>query len=144
MTKLILPAGVSSRHTDPPGLVKQNGRPIGQIFNTAPDRNIGQPGITRELPQLPDDRLIATLVSLGMPRFAADEVRTHPTARFQAVAVWCLVQDAAEGKHVTHPQTGESIPAKELVDGMREAWAQARKVELISDRPEHTIGLWER
>lgn len=97
-----------------------------QYMNLDPHRNLGQPGITRELPQLPDAILIATLVSLGCPRDAADQVRTHPGWRFNAVSVWCLVQDAKEGKHVMNARTGEVTLARDLVDGIRAQYEEAR------------------
>ena len=34
--------------------------------------------------------------------------------------------------------------AKERVDSAVAAWAQLRKDEVISDRPSHTVGIWER
>lgn len=115
-----------------------------RIFSSDPQRNVGQPGIERELPQLPDARLIATLVDLGCPQWAAEQMVKHPSGRFSAVCTWCLVQDAAEGKNVQNALTGEWTSAKDLVDAMRAQYADARRVELISDRPDHTIGLWER
>lgn len=126
---LILPKGYS---TDVPGLDPTPKLP--SIFDTSPHRNLGQPGITREIPQCPDDRLIATLVEYGQPRWAAEEVRNHPLCRFNAFRFWCDVQDAAEGDK----------EAKERVDYCRAMWQEMRKDELISDIPDHTIGLWER
>lgn len=126
----------------PPGLPRAPVAPV--LLDTSPERNVGQAGIGAEIRALPDSELIATLVQLGCPRWFADQVRHHPAVRFNAVAVWCLVQDAREGLSVQNAQTGEWSSARDLVDAMREQYAQARRDELISDRPNHTIGLGDR
>jgi hypothetical protein len=96
------------------------------------------------LDALPDDVLIATLVGLGCPRWFAEELRHSEQLRFRAVQVYFLCEDAAAGRVLTHPVTGDRIPARDLVDSMRAEYEISRKVELISDRPDHTIGLFER
>lgn len=125
-----------------PGLDRAPAAPV--LFDNDPIRNVDQVGISYELPQLPDDRLIATLISLECPRWFAEQVRTSHTCRFQAVAVWCLVQDALEGKSVMNARTGEVFRARELVDGIREQYREMRRIELVADRPDMSIGMWER
>ena len=116
---------------DPPSVKPMNVRPV---FDSRPHRNVGQPGIATEL-KYPNDRLlIATLVAHGQPQWSAEQLRFHPPARFWALKFWLDVQDAAEGD-------GQ---AKERVDYCRSCWQEMRKIELISDRPEHTIGFFER
>jgi len=132
---------VDSRITDPGSLAPAPEAP--HLLDPAPHRNVGQPTISRELEALPDARLIATLVALGAPRWYAEQLRTQPSLRFNAVAVWCLVQDAAEGRVVVHAN-GERTTARELVDGIRQQYQEMRILELISDQPEATIGLWDR
>lgn len=127
---------------DPPGLARAPRVPA--VLSTDPARNVDQQGIAREIPALPDDRLIATWCSIGCPRWFAEQVRVHPVVRFQAVAVWCLVQDAREGRHVVNALTGEVRSARELVDAMREQYDTARREGLIHDRPDHTVGLGDR
>jgi hypothetical protein len=97
-----------------------------------------------ELDALPDAVLISTLVSLGCPRWFAELVRTSQQLRFRAVQVYFLCEDAAAGRRLTHPVTGESIPARDLVDSMRAEYEVMRRIELVSDVPDHTIGLFER
>lgn len=104
------------------------------IFDSTPERNKGVTMARYPLKGAPDELLIATLVAHGQPRWAAEEVRRHPGARFAALKFWCDVQDAAEG----HKE------AQERVDYCREVWSSMRKIELISDTPNHTIGLFER
>lgn len=128
---------------EPAGLGRAPQAPA--LFSTDPQRNHpDQPGIPREIKALPDQQLVATLVELGCPRWVAEQVRTHPGMRYAAVATWCLVRDAQEGKTVVNARTGDRTSARALVDAIREQYAQARKAELISEVPDHTIGLWER
>jgi hypothetical protein len=127
--------------TSPTGLPRAP-RPL-RVLDTRRDRNREQPCLEQG-PALPDDKLIACLVSLGAPRWFAEELRHSPQLRFKAAQVYFLVEDAAAGRHVTHPVTGEKIKASELVDSMRAEYEASRKIELISDRPGHTIGLFER
>jgi hypothetical protein len=49
-----------------------------------------------------------------MPRADAEQARYHPPARFQLLALWCLVQDAAEGKP----------GARQALDQIRDAYAR--------------------
>lgn len=102
--------------TDPRGLDRAPAhRPR---FDPRPHRNRGMRGIanhcsTREW----DNRIIATMVALGCPRDVAEEVRTHPPARYAGLLVWTMVQHAAAGD----PR------AKACVDRYREIFArQAR------------------
>lgn len=108
--------------TDPASLPAAPKAP--ELFDHSPDRNRGMPGIENSTPEW-DNRLIATAVALGCPRFAAEQARTHPPARFALFTVWCDVQLAAEGD-------GE---AKERVDYYRWCFQEARKQEVISDLP---------
>jgi hypothetical protein len=124
---------MSILHKDPPSAPRRMVLPR-SIFDPSPHRNIGQPQIREEMAAVPDALLISTLVAHGQPLFAAQEATRHPTARFHAFRFWCDVQDAAEGDKA----------AKERVDYCRGQWEEMRKVELIAERPSHTIGLWER
>ena len=126
MSRLWLP-------TDPPSLPRAPRAP--DVFDHSPHRNRGMAGIdnhnsTREW----DNRLIATAVAVGCPRWAAEQCRTHPPARHALLKVWCDVQDAAEG----------DAGAGERVDYYRSCFETARRLEVISDRPAHTVGLFER
>lgn len=116
-------------HKDPPGLRKAVKYPA--IFNSDPGRNLGAPQIPHELRAVPDEILIATLVEYGQPRWAADEVRTHGTARFFALRFYCDVLDAAEGDK----------QAKERVDYCRWCWQEMRRNEQISDIPNQASGF---
>ena len=104
------------------------------MFDVRPERNLGMPGIGRELPALPDEKLIAVFVDHGMPVWAAQELRRSPFARFNAVRFYFEVEAA---------QAGDS-EARERVEIARAGWNDMRKAELIADTPSHTIGLWER
>jgi hypothetical protein len=81
-----------------------------------------------------DEKLIATVVDHGMPRWSADQMRYNPMLRLQYYLFWLDVREAAKG----------NAEAKDRVDGARASWDEMRKIELISDTPDHTIGLWER
>lgn len=81
-----------------------------------------------------DNQLIATVVAHGMPSWSADQMRYHPGLRLQYYMFWLDVREAAKGVS----------EAKDRVDGCIAAWAQLRRDELISDVPNHTVGLWER
>lgn len=81
-----------------------------------------------------DELLIATVVNHGMPRWSADQMRYNPMLRLCYLKFWCDVGAAATGD----PE------AKEKVDAAREAWSKMRQIELIANRPGHTIGFWER
>lgn len=123
--------GTLLKLSDPAGLPRAPKAP--DIFDHAPDRNAGMPQVG-PLKHVSDDLLIATQVAVGMPRWAADQVRYHPGARFLALRLWCDVQDADEG----------DLEAKARVDYYRETFAQLRRLDLISDRPDMSAGLMER
>lgn len=78
---------------DPPS-VRPTGAP--DLFDHAPHRNLGQPGIRRSTREW-DNRFIACAVALGCPPLLAEQCRYHPPARFALALVWCVVQDAAAG-----------------------------------------------
>lgn len=118
-----------SAPTDPAGLGRAPR--AGSIFDTRRERNRGVPWIGRELTAVPDQLLIATQVALGMPRHAAEQVRSHGGARFLALRLWCDVQDAAEGD-----------PAAKLrLDYHRQMFADLRRAELIADDPRRTVPM---
>lgn len=108
--------------TDPPGLPRAPRAP--DIFDHAPGRSRGMPGISESTPEW-DNLLIATAVELGCPRWAAEQCRTHPPARYSLLQVWCDVQLAAEGDG----------PAKERIDYYRWCFEKARKEGHIADSP---------
>ena len=116
---------------NPPSVKQMNVRPI---FDSRPHRNRGQAGIPVELKLWPDRLLIAVLVQNGMPQWAAEQIRHHPPARFNAAAFYADVLDAAEG----------DTEAKQRVDYCRWAWQDMRRQELISDTPNRTVGLFEK
>lgn len=82
-------------------------------------------GIPIPMPALPDSELIATLVGLGQPRWAAEEIRRNPQLRLAAARLWVDVGDAAKGD----PR------ARERVDYCRKAWSEMRRQEILSDDP---------
>lgn len=116
---------------NPPTVKRMNVRPI---FDSRPHRNRGQPGIARELNWPNDNLLIATLVQHGQPQWSAEQIRFHPPARFHALRFFLDVLDAAEGDK----------QARERIDYCRWSWQEMRKQEVISDRPNHTVGFFER
>lgn len=119
--------------TDPAGLPRAPRAP--DIFDHAPHRNRGMAGIANQCSTVEwDNRLIATAVALGCPRWAAEQCRTHPPARYSLLTVWCDVQDAAGG----------DAGAQERIDYYRSCFEEARRQEVISDRPAHTAGFFER
>ena len=118
-----------TRLTDPAGLAPAPRAP--RIFDARRERNVGVPWIGRELKDVPDNLLIATQVSLGMPRIAAEQVRYHGGARFLALRLWCDVQDAAEGDKA----------ARERVEYHRQSFADMRRAELIADNPRRTTPM---
>lgn len=113
-------------HKDPAGLARAPKAPA--IFDPRQDRNRGAQWIAKPLAAVPDELLIATQVSLGMPRVAAEQVRYHGGARFLALRLWCDVQDAAEGD----PE------AKLRVDYYRSSFADLRRAELIGEQAQRT------
>lgn len=104
------------------------------IFDSSPHRNRGMPGIAHELDWPNDNLLVSTLVALGQPQWSAEQIRHHPPARYAAVCTWLTVQEAAEGDRL----------AKEKLDYIRWSFAEMRKLELVSDIPNHTVGFMER
>lgn len=94
-------------------------------------------GLINGLPPLDyptDDLLIATVIEHGMPKWSADQMRHNPSLRLHYYLFWLDVREAAKG----------SKESQERVDAAITAWAEMRRNELISDVPNHTIGLWER
>ncbi len=135
MGKLVLPRGYDP---NPPSVSSHRGitLPV-SVFDKARLMDSLRRGLIDGLPPMDDptdDLLIATVVDNGMPLWSADQMRHNPALRLQYYLFWMDVRDAAKG----------DAEAKGRVDGAREAWAQMRKDELISDIPNHTIGLWER
>lgn len=100
------------------------------VFDHGRQRNAGSPGIEQSTPEW-DNRIIATAVELGCPRWVAEQVRTHPPTRFALLSVWCDVQDAAEGDK-------EALERCEYYKAM---WAQGRAEGSISDTPERVTGF---
>lgn len=91
-------------------------------------------GISEADCEATDAQLIACMVKLGMPMFAADQVRHSPTLRVQFYQTWVLVRGAARGDK----------EAAERVDNVRQAIKEGREAGTIADRPNMTVGLWER
>lgn len=125
--------------TDPPSAAS-TGRPIIQrsIFDS--ERLLSAlkagliEGLPMELPYPSDELLIATVVALGQPRWAADQMRYNPALRLAFYGVWTAVQEAAKG----------DTEAQEFVDVIRAHYAEARDLELVADRPDMSVGFWER
>ena len=133
--------GVLLAGRDLPGLQPAPG-PVG-ILDTRAHRNRGQPRL-RKGRALPDDVLVATLVHVGCPRWFAEELRLSEQLRFQAAAVYFLAQDAAAGRHRTHPVTGEPILAKDLLDLVVSEYLLLRDVDMVADQPDMSAGFFER
>lgn len=124
--------------TDPPsaGSTRQIVLPF-SVFDTARLMDAIRRGLVQGLPPMDDptdELLIATVVDNGMPRWSADQMRHNPSLRLQFYMFWMDVRDAARG----------NSEARERVDGCRHAWTDMRKLELVNDRPEMSVGLWER
>lgn len=81
-----------------------------------------------------DELLIATVVALGCPRWSADQMRHNPALRLAFYGMWVMVQEAAKGDPT----------ARETVEIARQTWAESRAIGLVEDRPDMSIGLWER
>lgn len=138
--KMLRARAQSAKYDKDPPSVKSTGQPIIEHSMFDLDR-LAQAmaagkveGIPAELPYPNDNLLAATVVSLGMPAFAADQVRYHPGLRLAFVRMWSAVQLAAEG----HRQ------AQEVVDICRQSLAEQRKAGTVTDRPDMSVGLWER
>ena len=134
------PPRPSSRYiTDPPSAASTGKPTLGHsILDAAKLRALHQAGkiegISIELPHPNDQLLIATVVAHGMPRWSAEQMPVHPGLRLAYFQFWVDVQMAADGEK----------GAKERVDACIDMWQAMRKDELISDRPDMTVGFWER
>lgn len=82
-------------------------------------------GIPLPIADIPDGELIATLVSLGQPRWSARQLTRNPQLRLAALRLWADVGAAGRG----------DPKAKERVDYVRAAFSAMRREELISDDP---------
>jgi hypothetical protein len=124
--------------TDPPSVQSQKGVTLEHsIFDSQRLIDALQRGLIDGIPPLEhpnDDLLIATVIHHGMPKWSADQMRYNPALRLTYYLFWLDVQEAAKGNK----------DAAGRVDGAMTAWIEMRKDELISDTPNHTIGLWER
>lgn len=87
-------------------------------------------GIPVPLAAVPDEELIRTLMSLGQPRWSAEQIRRNPEHRLAALRLWVDVGDAAKG----------NAAAKERVDYVRAAFERMRHAELVSDNPARVSG----
>jgi hypothetical protein len=81
-------------------------------------------------PPYGDERLIAVAMSLGMPRWSADQMRYHPGLRLSYLGLCMDVEAAARGDK----------PAKARVDAVRARFADERKAERIADEPTRATG----
>ena len=125
-------------NTDPTGVRNAPGVTLPfSVFDVPRIMGLLKQGLIEGLPPMQhptDDMLIATVIDNGMPKWSADQMRHHPGLRLTYYMFWLDVREAARG----------NSEAQGRVDGAREAWIQARKGELISEIPNHTVGLWER
>lgn len=131
-----MPAPRSSRYVTDPSSAGGLVLPF-SVFDTTRIMAAVRQGLIDGLPPLDDptdDLLIATVVAHGMPRWSADQMRYHPGLRLQYYLFWLDVGEAAKG----------NAEAKDRVDGCISAWQQMRKDELISDKPDMSVGFWER
>ncbi len=132
------PGIILGPRTDPPSAQSTGQAKLpGSIFDQARIADAIRKGTIDWCPPLDypnDDLLIATVVDLGMPRWSADQMRYHPGLRLAYVRVWMDVQAAAKG----HAE------AQERIDVVRATYQEMRQLELISERPSHTVGFWER
>lgn len=141
-----LPRIIHKDPATPSGIVLPRG-----IFDNRPHRNRDMPYIkrfpgigraaivdehgVRKVEDMPStERMIATVVEWGMPLWAADQARYSPYRLYDLWTAYAVVTLAGEG----------DVDAKQRLDLMRGKWEEMRRVELISDQPEKTIGLWER
>lgn len=124
--------------TDPPSARSQNKLVLPfSVFDVPRLMSYIKRGLLEGMPPLDDptdEQLIATVIAHGMPRWSADQMRYNPALRLRYYMFWLDVREAAKGVK----------ESKERVDSAISAWAEMRKVELVSDIPNHTIGLWER
>lgn len=122
---------------DPPSTGSSRQPTVGNMFDLGRLAEAMKKGTVQGIPSLPypnDNLLAATMMNLGMPRFAAEQVRYNPQLRLKFVRLWCAVQLAAEGNPA----------AKERVDVARAHFAEARRLELVADRPNMSAGIWDR
>lgn len=130
-------ATVTRYDTDPPSAAS-TGKPTlrGSIFDQERLAQAYRDGllpnaIPVELPPpLNDERLIAIVVSLGMPRWSAEQMRGHPMLRHAYVGLALDVEAAAKGDRA----------ARERVDAVRERFVLERRAERIHDIPGHASG----
>jgi len=122
--------------TDPPSPAS-SGKPVlpGSVFDVAKTAEYQRRGLiegpAQEFPPpYNDERLIAIVMSLGMPRWSADQMRYHPGLRLNYLQLALDVEAAARGDK----------PAKARVDAVRERFEQERRCERISDIPTHVTG----
>lgn len=76
-----------------------------------------------------DEHLIATVVQLGCPRWAADQMRYNPALRLAYYGVWVNVRAMEQGDR----------NAREFVDVIRATFEQNRRNQLASDDPDATV-----
>ena len=125
--------------TDPPTAASSR-KPVfdGDIFDYARMMSHLRAGNMQGCPPLKypnDDLLVSTMIyAVDMPRAMAELLRENPSLRWEAIVLWVKVKEAAAGNK----------PAQEWVDTVREKMQIARRVGLVHDIPEHTIGMWER
>lgn len=124
--------------TDPPSVRAQKGLVLPfSVFDQQRLMAAVRAGLVDGLPPMDDptdDQLIATVVAHGMPKWSADQMRYNPSLRLTYYLFWMDVREAAKGNKESQGR----------VDGAVHAWREMRKEELISDIPNHTVGLWER
>lgn len=88
-------------------------------------------GIPMKLPApFNDERLIAVAMSLGMPRWSAEQMRYHPGLRQAYVGLTLDVEAAARGDRA----------ARERVDAVRHRFSEDRRAERIADIPNRASG----
>lgn len=121
---------------DPPTVSRRES--VGDVFDQPRMASQIAAGHIQACPPLKypsDDLLVASMVwGVGMPPAMANMLRDNPTLRWEAVVLWTKIKEAAQGDKL----------AQEWVDTVREKMVIARRVGLVHDKPDHTIGLWER
>jgi hypothetical protein len=123
-------APVRRYDTDPPS--PPRGRLLSRpIMDPSPHRNRDDLGIPHELEHPNDRLLVATWVSIGCPRWAAEELRRTPRLRKAALLIWSAVQLAAGGDKI----------AKEWIDERRHHYETGRRLGFISDRPDYAEAI---
>lgn len=123
--------------TDPPSAAS-SGKPTlkGTVFDQARLRDAMARGLMPDAIPAPlpapygDERLIAIVMGLGMPRWSAEQMRGHPGLRFAYFSLALDVEAAARGDK----------PAKERVDAVRWKFQEDRKAERVSDVPDRATG----